>query len=256
MKTEKVLMTPDRAAILLDGNISNRILRIKNIDFFASTIERGEWKLTHQGVAITKSGRVADGQHRLHAIVKTGIAVPVLLSTDCDEDIFHAIDCGLRRNNRDLTGITPRILEMLAMYGAFLMPVRKLLPGELVDVNEKIGWACNQLMEYAPTSRTGVTSAPTRAAAAFLIAEGKGQYAMDMYRRTSLLEMDGMPRVTQNFIKQALGGAKLGGSHARVVLFCKALKAFDEAEADSIQCMYSDSIRDKVKARVLDYFSD
>lgn len=102
MKTEQVLMTPEWAAMLLLVNTSNRPLRPHRVDTYVAAINSGQWKLTHQGIAIASNGIMLDGQHRLHAIVKTGKPMPIILSTDCDPSAFAVIDTGAIRSASDV----------------------------------------------------------------------------------------------------------------------------------------------------------
>lgn len=99
---ERVLVTPELASRLLDLNTDNRPIRKSEVAQWVDVIERGAWHYTHQGVAIDSSGVLQDGQHRLTAIVKTGIPVEVQISVGMPPENFNAIDNGLRRNFRDV----------------------------------------------------------------------------------------------------------------------------------------------------------
>lgn len=80
MKIELVTMTPKWAEQILTKNTRNfRKLRPSQVDAIASDIKDGRWHLNTSFVAIRPDGTVADGQTRLHAIVKAGIAVPLLI---------------------------------------------------------------------------------------------------------------------------------------------------------------------------------
>lgn len=46
------------------------------------------YQLTHQGIAIGVDGTLLDGQHRLLAIAKAGISVPIVIATNCDPSIL------------------------------------------------------------------------------------------------------------------------------------------------------------------------
>ena len=70
MKTEVVLVTPLLAKKWLERNTDNRDIRPSVVTGLAESITRGEWVLSHQGIAFAKSGRLLDGQHRLLAIVE------------------------------------------------------------------------------------------------------------------------------------------------------------------------------------------
>lgn len=99
---ERVLVTPELAQKLLDLNTGNRPLRKSDIELWRNVIERGEFRYTHQGVAIDVNGVLQDGQHRLTGVVESGIPVEMQVSIGMPPENFNAIDNGLRRNFRDV----------------------------------------------------------------------------------------------------------------------------------------------------------
>lgn len=251
MKTEQVMMTPERAKFILSMNTGNRAIRRTSVATFVKKIQRGEWMCTHQGIAVANTGRLLDGQHRLLAIVETGSTVPLLLSTDCEESLFGGIDCGISRSNADLTAIPRKVVEMLTVIGNIVSANRKgITPGEVISLYGMFGAASERVIEVAPSSRRGLSAAPIRAAAAFLLAEGfNEEYSARMYRTLVSLDFESMPRVVQIFAKSLMTSGATG-SNAQTVLFCKAMKALDKNEANSAQCYFSDQIREKVFDRV------
>lgn len=99
---ERVLVTPELAQKLLDLNTANRQLRKGDVELWRNVIERGEFRYTHQGVAIDETGVLQDGQHRLGGVVESGIPVEMQVSIGMPVENFNAIDNGLRRNFRDV----------------------------------------------------------------------------------------------------------------------------------------------------------
>lgn len=99
---ERVLVTPELAQRLLDLNTANRPIRGQEVDLWTEVIERGAWHYTHQGIAIDCKGVLQDGQHRLSAIVHSGIPVEMQISIGMPSENFHAIDNGLRRTFGDV----------------------------------------------------------------------------------------------------------------------------------------------------------
>ena len=100
MKVEQVEMTPTRARELLGASAGarQRTLQRKRVDRWIHAIHSGQWKLTHQGIAVDAAGIVIDGQHRLTAIAEAGRTVPILLASEADPDTFDVIDTGLSRS--------------------------------------------------------------------------------------------------------------------------------------------------------------
>jgi hypothetical protein len=57
----------------------------------------GEYLLTHQPIAFDALGRLIDGQHRLAAVVQSGVTVQMWVITGADPETFGVVDTGLAR---------------------------------------------------------------------------------------------------------------------------------------------------------------
>jgi len=102
MKTQIMTITPAMAKEMLKKNTNNRPLRIRLADAYAVIMKRGEWKLTHQGIAFDVKGNLIDGQTRLTALVKSGTNVQMVVATDCDPQTFKFLDIGKKRSPSDI----------------------------------------------------------------------------------------------------------------------------------------------------------
>lgn len=127
-RTEVVDLTPTLAQGLLaknrfyEANSSsvgkcNRKLIPAVAQAYAEAMVRGEWVLTHQGIAFDVEGDLADGQHRLVALalagqVKPDLVVPFTVTYDLPLDAMDRIDTGRKRTMSDM-------LQMRGEEGAF-----------------------------------------------------------------------------------------------------------------------------------------
>jgi hypothetical protein len=98
---EIVDVTPELAGKWLSRNTSNRPLSRNTVQQLAAQIQRGEWQLTHQGIAFDEAGVLIDGQHRLAAIVKAEMSVPLTVTHDVPRSAFTVMDTGRKRTGRD-----------------------------------------------------------------------------------------------------------------------------------------------------------
>lgn len=108
MRTEVITVTPEYAAELLRLNTHNRTITRSRVEDIKRWIRTGQWKLTHQGIAIGPDGAIEDGQHRLIAISEGDSAVQLMV-TWLDETVFDVIDTMRPRSPRDtlaLAGVT------------------------------------------------------------------------------------------------------------------------------------------------------
>ena len=71
---EAVLVTPVMAAQWLSDNPHNRAIREERVLELSEKIHQGNWK-PNPPIEVFDTGRLWNGQHRLSAIVRTGIAV-------------------------------------------------------------------------------------------------------------------------------------------------------------------------------------
>lgn len=101
MKTNIVRITPAIAKAYLEKNTVNRILRDSAVAYLANEMIAGRWKLTNQGIAFFEDGTLADGQHRLAAIVQSGVTVDILMTTGLSREVMSAIDTGVKRTVAD-----------------------------------------------------------------------------------------------------------------------------------------------------------
>lgn len=102
-KVQKI--SPKRAAEMLTANTSNRPLSRTTVRSFADAMRRGEWQVTHQGIAFDTRGVLVDGQHRLAAVVEADLAVEMTVFTDVDQNTFDVLDTGKKRNAADVLAI-------------------------------------------------------------------------------------------------------------------------------------------------------
>lgn len=95
-------ITPEWAQkILNDNNIHNRPLANHNVNRLVRAMTRGRWKLNGDTICFGKSGVLLDGQHRLWAVVITGMTIQSLIVEGLDDDVFDTIDTGKRRTGAD-----------------------------------------------------------------------------------------------------------------------------------------------------------
>lgn len=81
MHAEITNVTPLLASSWLERlNVNNRKVSYRVVDKYSRDMSKGDWVLNHQGVAFDKYGHLADGQHRLLAIIKSGVTVPMMVT--------------------------------------------------------------------------------------------------------------------------------------------------------------------------------
>ena len=102
---------PDEADEILsmnrddNGENLNRPLSAARVSDYCRQIDDGLWVHTGQPIIISKSGRLLDGQHRLHAIIQSNRAVNIDVRFGAPDDAFSVIDIGKPRSAADIFSI-------------------------------------------------------------------------------------------------------------------------------------------------------
>lgn len=101
VQAEIVDVTPKLASRWLDANHGNRNVRQRIVTAYARDMTAGRWKLSGEGVKFSATDRLVDGQHRLHAVVQSGITVPMLVVRGLDDEVQDVLDSGAGRTAGD-----------------------------------------------------------------------------------------------------------------------------------------------------------
>lgn len=101
MKATVETITPEVAARWLESNTRNRTIKKHRVQQLAGAIRRGEWE--ENGESIKWNGAVLiDGQHRLAAIVASGMPITSLVVRDLPVTSQDTVDIGVRRSLADV----------------------------------------------------------------------------------------------------------------------------------------------------------
>jgi len=98
IRIEIVLVTPEIAEAWLGKNTANRNINRQNIDKYARDMKAGKWRLNGETVIFADNGRLLDGQNRMHAIIKAGVPVQMLVVGNIPSDAMSSIGTGKSRN--------------------------------------------------------------------------------------------------------------------------------------------------------------
>lgn len=101
MFAETVLITPELAATLLSRNPDNRKVRESKLRQYTDDMLNNRWQLNGETIIISSSGEVNDGQHRLYAIVESGVPQRMLISFGADRQSRFTVDTGIARTPGD-----------------------------------------------------------------------------------------------------------------------------------------------------------
>lgn len=103
-----VMVSPEMATTWLEANTHNRPVLQTVVDMYSRDMKLNRWVLTHQGIAFDVSGRLVDGQHRLWAVIDSGVTVPMLVHRGLPMESQVAIDTGKTRASVDRLGLSDK----------------------------------------------------------------------------------------------------------------------------------------------------
>lgn len=251
LHSKVMLVTPDLALQFLENNHGNRRLRPHLVEFIASAIRRGEYKLTHQGIAFDSNGRLLDGQHRLHAIIAAGIAVPMMVTENVESDAFSVMDQGERRSMADLAGIDRRVVEPCFLAASLAHGTRRASFQQVAPIlNGPIGSTVIDLISFCPTSRRFFSSAPVKLAATLIALRSREDrdYAFATYRALLLCDFDSMSRAAYALFRQVQsGGANAVNTHDTLA---RAMVVFNKERSSLSEIRVGPQQRTAVISRV------
>ena len=187
---ELVNITPAMARSLLEANtLPNRRIKPVARRKYERAIKAGEWKITHQGIALDANGGIIDGQHRLAAIANSGKTIQSYITYNLPADTFDVIDQGKARSFGDALEAGGWKKDSRTISTALLAYVRYQLypeqpwghnyttpsPTEIVDwSNEKQGSINNFLPTLKELHKTARAFTVANALTHCLIGEDQG----------------------------------------------------------------------------------
>ena len=146
----KVLITPSMAREWLERNNGNRPIRNTKIVQYSQDMKAGRWMLTHQGIAFNGDGRLLDGQNRLHAIVRAGVPVEMMVCRGVPTNTFYSMDTGPNRNGSDVLvihGLGVRVSRIIAAAVPFCIAYeRGVIPTRCLPIQS--GGRNRQILDF------------------------------------------------------------------------------------------------------------
>lgn len=210
-----VEVTPEMAQHLIDNaNFGNRKLRPSLVSKYAKLMRNGDWKLSPETIAISKTGRLLNGQHRMHAVVQSGGTHRFLFATGFDDDVFGVLDRGAKRSISDAIGVDKK----LAQAATVLVTLSQgNVRGEVTDSEVSRAAAIirdthDDLMNTCGTMGKVFSSAPFRLAAAARVMGGDSpEYVFGLYRNLNLMQTEVMPPIGHAAVRAVVQNRLISG---------------------------------------------
>ena len=243
--TQKVVMniTPAQASEWLKLNKINRPLNNSRVKQYTQEMKAGKWECTHQGIAFTEDGDVADGQHRLYAIVRSGVTVTMEVTFGLPRKAVVAIDRGLNRSVSDALTMSIEGAEWInrkvtaATKWAFNFPNGGATANQIYDNASKIKESLLFAISMLPGGRAGLSKGPVLAAIALMHAGGEDEMKLRRFcNKLASGVVDGTKESAVVRLREYLMNIVLTGSSATAEDIMKRTQRAFEMFRDGAGC--------------------
>jgi hypothetical protein len=159
--TNTVVIDPDWAERLLKNNNRNRPLSHPRIARYAKALSENRWHFTGDAIQVDWNEDLLNGQHRLEAVVLSGVSMQVNLVTGLPPVAQRYIDQGRARsagNQLAIEGMSnhTQIAAIVKIYLAWIS-------GQLTSEAKGVTGATDEIVEYAFANRDDLQVAVTLA---------------------------------------------------------------------------------------------
>jgi len=164
-------ISPDLAKKLIANNSINRPVNRKHADRIAKDMASGRWQLNGEAIVISRSGKVLDGQHRLLAVIKSGVTIRVFVVTGVEDDAMSSLGGAQRRsagnvlamhgysNANALSGVTRQFALLEAGLPGAKLPISPMEEMELIAKHPAIEKATRWISSNPVIRRSAVGAA-------------------------------------------------------------------------------------------------
>lgn len=162
MEMTKTVITPPLAQEWMStANLRNRSLSRAAVSKYARDMREGKWRETHQNaIAFYSDGTLADGQHRLAAIVEARVPVQMFVALGLTRESGSMIDQGRARTVVDalrIGGLVPT-----SKHTGYSVAIVKLI--RAAEVRENHVMSISEVAEKIEMLRSGIDFACTELA--------------------------------------------------------------------------------------------
>lgn len=100
--SKKIFTKEDAERIILEQNTKNyRAPKVHIVKMYADEMAQGRWIANGDSIRFDRNGVLIDGQHRLKAIIKSGVPQEFVVVEDLDPECVKTIDIAHKRSIED-----------------------------------------------------------------------------------------------------------------------------------------------------------
>lgn len=217
IKAEVMTITPAKAAKMLEMNRpGNRSVIQRRVAKYADEMIANRWGPTGQGISFSEDGFLEDGQHRLLAVVKSGVTVQMLVATGVSSDEFLHFDTGATRGPATMASIAGYKYGTAVASAARLLYLYRTQPdlvwaGSSIKLNPSIDVLLQELGRWPHIEEAALSATLMNKSARIPPAAGTAGLAL-------LSRADGGHGYYEQFLDALQYGANLSRNDPRLTL--------------------------------------
>jgi hypothetical protein len=134
-------ITPEVAMKILEDSkdIKNRTVAEGHVEWLAAQMKAGKWTLNGEAIIIDDEGQLVDGQHRLWAVVNSGVTIDSMVTRGVERKGFATIDTGNARTLANVLGVVGE--KYAAAIAAALSWIHRHELGKMFSSSKSAGFS-------------------------------------------------------------------------------------------------------------------
>lgn len=84
------IISPEEAQSYLNNNAKHRPIKEKKVNEYMGEMREGKWRLNGKTICFDSTGRLLNGQHRLSAVVRSGVPLTTVVVRGLDPELVPA----------------------------------------------------------------------------------------------------------------------------------------------------------------------
>ena len=89
LEAEVEVISPAQAEAYLRNNVTQKRIVQNKVDKYLSQLRDGRWRLNGKVIVFDKNGRLLGGQHRLGAVVQSGVSLTTVVIRGVEPDVLE-----------------------------------------------------------------------------------------------------------------------------------------------------------------------
>jgi len=155
----KIIIGRDMAEAMMARNYNNRKMKIRTYRRYARSMKERRWLPSPYPIVFDTAGVLRDGQHRLQAIIESGVEIEMTVVFGSDPSEAEAFDMGSVRSAADIAGQAGTPAQKMSAALARTLLIIEYQDDETADDRIEVTRLCQRLQAEEPAFGAAVKAA-------------------------------------------------------------------------------------------------